>query len=71
MADMFREYSTLVERFRRVVTVDPLNMKNKEAKQKYWQELNAFDTFLQVIMEEEIFKRTKAIFNKSFSETPR
>ncbi|KAH8345267.1 hypothetical protein KR067_001080 [Drosophila pandora] len=50
MADIFREYSTLVERFRRVVTVDPLNMKNKEAKQKYWQELNAFDTFLQKLL---------------------
>lgn len=47
-ANLFREYSTLVERFRRVVTVDPLNMKGKEAKQKYWEELNEFDTFLQV-----------------------
>ncbi|KAH8379947.1 hypothetical protein KR009_008130 [Drosophila setifemur] len=49
LPELFREYSTLVERFRRVVTVDPLNMKGKEAKQKYWEELNAFDAFLQVI----------------------
>ncbi|XP_017070710.1 separin isoform X2 [Drosophila eugracilis] len=50
LANLFREYSTLVERFRRVVTVDPLNMKGKEAKQKYWEELNAFDTFLQKLL---------------------
>ncbi|EDW50598.1 uncharacterized protein LOC6610899 [Drosophila sechellia] len=48
--NLFREYSTLVERFRRVVTVDPLNMKGKEAKQKYWEELNGFDTFLQKLL---------------------
>ncbi|XP_016982951.1 separin homolog sep-1 [Drosophila rhopaloa] len=47
MANLFREYSTMVERFRRVVTVDPLNVKSKEAKQKYWEELKVFDTFLQ------------------------
>ncbi|XP_016932095.4 uncharacterized protein Sse [Drosophila suzukii] len=50
LANLFREYSTLVERFRRVVTVDPLNMKGKEAKQKYWEELNAFDAFLQKLL---------------------
>ncbi|XP_017012347.2 separin homolog sep-1 [Drosophila takahashii] len=50
LAKLFQEYSTLVERFRRVVTVDPLNMKGKEAKQKYWEELNAFDAFLQKLL---------------------
>ncbi|XP_017043592.1 separin isoform X2 [Drosophila ficusphila] len=50
LANLFRQYSTLVERFRKVVTVDPLNMKGKEAKQKYWEELNAFDAFLQKLL---------------------
>ncbi|KAH8351582.1 hypothetical protein KR059_008185, partial [Drosophila kikkawai] len=43
---LFRQYSTVVNRFRRVVTVDPQNMKGKEAKQKYWEELDAFSVFL-------------------------
>ncbi|KAH8246210.1 hypothetical protein KR038_005207 [Drosophila bunnanda] len=50
MGKLFQEYSTLVDRFRRVVTVDPLNMKGKEAKQKYWEELDAFSVFLNKLV---------------------
>ncbi|XP_026849106.1 separin [Drosophila persimilis] len=52
LAEVFKQYSTLVDRFRRVVTVDPLNVKSKEAKQKYWEELNGFDAFLQKLLSE-------------------
>ncbi|KAH8296262.1 hypothetical protein KR054_003848, partial [Drosophila jambulina] len=47
---LFREYSTLVDRFKRVVTVDPTNVKSKEAKQKYWEELGAFSVFLSKLI---------------------
>ncbi|KAH8418257.1 hypothetical protein KR222_007200, partial [Zaprionus bogoriensis] len=52
LGDIFREYSTLVERFRAVVTVDPLTVKTQEAKAKYWKELNAFGESLKKLIAE-------------------
>lgn len=49
---IFLEYSTLVERFRRVVTVDPLAVKTQEAKAQYWKELNAFGDSLKMLIAE-------------------
>lgn len=48
LVSLFQEYGTLVERFRRVVTVDPLTVKDQAAKAKYWKELNAFEEYLKV-----------------------
>lgn len=48
LGGIFTKYGTLVERFRRVVTVDPLDVKSQEAKAKYWKELNAFEDDLKV-----------------------
>ncbi|EDV96795.1 separin isoform X2 [Drosophila grimshawi] len=50
LSDLFREYATLVERFRRVVTVDPVAVKTQEAKAKYWKELNAFEAYLKKLI---------------------
>ncbi|XP_064546091.1 uncharacterized protein Sse [Drosophila montana] len=50
LASLFKEYGTLVERFRRVVTVDPLAVKGQEAKAKYWKELNAFEEYLKKLI---------------------
>ncbi|KAI8040765.1 uncharacterized protein LOC128258665 [Drosophila gunungcola] len=47
LANLFREYSTMVQRFKRVVFVDPLNVKSREVKQKYWEELKVFESYLQ------------------------
>lgn len=52
LANIFKEYSTLVERFRRVVTVDPLAVKTQEAKAKYWKELNGFGDSLRKLIAE-------------------
>lgn len=52
LGSIFMEYSTLVERFRRVVTVDPLAIKTQEAKAQYWKELNAFGDSLKKLIAE-------------------
>lgn len=52
LTDIFKEYSTLVERFRRVVSVDPLTVKAQEAKVKYWKQLYAFGDALQKLIDE-------------------
>ncbi|XP_023161465.2 uncharacterized protein LOC111593099 isoform X1 [Drosophila hydei] len=52
LVSLFQEYGTLVERFRRVVTVDPLTVKDQAAKAKYWKELNAFEEYLKKLISE-------------------
>lgn len=45
---IFREYGTLVERFRGVVSVNPLAI-TQEAKATYWKKLYAFGDDLKVL----------------------
>ncbi|KAL7732514.1 hypothetical protein ACLKA6_019154 [Drosophila palustris] len=48
---IFREYGTLVERFRGVVTVNPLAI-TQEAKATYWRKLHAFGDDLKKLINE-------------------
>nr|AAQ72557.1 separase [Drosophila willistoni] len=50
LVEVFQEYSTLVERFRRVVNVDPILAKNKETKRKYWVDLHEFGKVLEKLI---------------------
>ncbi|XP_017861799.1 PREDICTED: uncharacterized protein LOC108613082 isoform X1 [Drosophila arizonae] len=50
LGNLFKEYGTMVERFRRVVTVDPLAVKDHESKAKYWKELHAFEEYLKKLI---------------------
>ncbi|XP_034483559.1 uncharacterized protein LOC117788798 isoform X2 [Drosophila innubila] len=52
LGDIFKIYGTLVERFRRVVTVDPADVKSQVAKAKYWKELNAFEDDLKKLIDD-------------------
>ncbi|XP_030373134.1 separin [Scaptodrosophila lebanonensis] len=51
LAEIFSSYSTIVERFRRIINVDVKKYKSQETKAKYWQDLNAFEEFLHSLLE--------------------
>ncbi|XP_062132257.1 LOW QUALITY PROTEIN: uncharacterized protein LOC133842958 [Drosophila sulfurigaster albostrigata] len=64
LVDIFKRYGTLVERFKRVVTVDPTAVKTSQQKSKYWNELNAYSDDLQELIND--LKRVFAPYNFLF-----
>ncbi|KAH8365950.1 hypothetical protein KR093_007596, partial [Drosophila rubida] len=50
--DIFQRYGTLVERFKRVVTVDPQAVKTSLQKSKYWSDLQAYSEDLQELIDD-------------------
>ncbi|KAH8278246.1 hypothetical protein KR044_008450, partial [Drosophila immigrans] len=60
LVDIFKRYGTLLERFKRVVTVDPEAVKTSQQKSKYWHNLQTYSDDLQQLIDD--LKRAFAPF---------
>ncbi|ALC43161.1 Sse [Drosophila busckii] len=48
---IFKQYSTLVDRYRSIVTVDHATVKDQKVKAKYWKNICEFNDFLTKLIE--------------------